>query len=136
MTSTPTLDIAVLEQIANDLKARKEFADTSDFADEYSPLILPILTEYFEEVIKQDGVLGDHEGYEITLGQHGVAEILLCHIERGIYYPSVSSPWWEAKISSVDTSDPDIGTPKPAVALAWGLVDVLINLFGADIEEE
>jgi hypothetical protein len=133
--STRDLDIEKFKEIADELLSKEEYADTGDFADEFSPLILPHLLEYTRKLLKSEGVPDDYYGYAWDLEPYGFMEVLLCHLEGGRYYPSVSSDWWEAKISSVDIDDPDLGTTDPAEAMAWGLADLLCNLFGASVEE-
>jgi hypothetical protein len=135
-TNTPNLDLQAISKIAKDIKAKKTYNEMGEFADDFSPLIFPHLVEFFNALIEKDGIPSDYTGYTFPIIPFGVAEILLCHLEEGRYYPSVSSDWYEAKISSVDTSEPDLGTKDPSEALAMGFDDLLCNLFGADIEKE
>lgn len=135
-TNTPNLDLQAIATIAENLKAKKTYNEIGEFADDFSPLIFPDLVEFFKALIDRDGIPSDYTGYQFPVLTFGIAEILLCHLEGGLFYPSVSSDWYEAKISSVDTSDPTIGTTDASEALAMGLDDLLCNLFGADIEKE
>jgi len=135
METEPNLDLQAIAKIAEDLKAKGNYTEIGEFADDLSPLILPTLTEFFKALITREGIPADYTGYEFPMVPFGVAEVLLCHLEGGRYYPSVSSDWYEAKISSVDTSDPTLGTTDPAEALAMGLDDLLCHLFGANIED-
>ena len=133
-TTEPNLDLKAIVKIAEDLKAQNEYYDTGDFADDLSPLIFPSLIDFFKALLAKDGIPEDYTGYDFPIVPFGVAEVRLCHLEGGRYYPSVSSDWWEAKISSVDTSDTTLGTTDPAEALAMGLDDLICNLIGADIK--
>jgi hypothetical protein len=129
------LDIDQLESIAKDLLSKNEFYDVGDFADEYSPLIWDKVLAFTTSLIEEDGIPEHYTGYGFQT-QHGEMEVLCCELESGKYYPSVSSPWWEAKISSVDVEDPELGFNTPAEALASGIVDLLCNLYGAELTEE
>lgn len=130
------LDTDQLESIAKDLLSSKEFYDTGDFADEYSPLIWDKVLEFTKSLIEEDGILENYTGYDWQLEPYGEMEVRCCELESGKYYPSVSSSWWEAKISSVDVSCPDLGFDTQAEALASGIVDLLCQLYGAELTEE
>ena len=130
------LDTQELEDIAKELLSKEEFYHMGDFMDEYHPLIWDKVLEFTKSLVEEDGIPEDHTGYGWELKPHGEMEVLCCQLENGKYYPSVSSPWWEAKISSVDVSDPDLGYDTPAEAFASGIVDLLSNLYGAELSED
>ena len=123
-----------LQAIALGLKTETDYDDFSCFADDFAEKAMPIVLETAVAIIKEGGELKDMQGYNFETPK-GVMEVRVADIGNGRWYPSTSSPWWEAKISSVDIGDPSIGYRTQALALANGIVDQLAKLYGEEFNE-
>ena len=97
-------------------------------------IIYPAVLAFSREVIRQDGVPPNGEGWafipDFFRKRDGVIEVMLVKSYFDTFIPSTSSQCWEAKANSVDSS---LGVKNPAVALAWGLGEAITYYLAGDI---
>ena len=105
----------------------------SDAIREIESIIRPSVWRYARDVIGQDGVPEDGEGWSfkpaIFRKKDGVIEVMLCRVGNK-YIPSTCSNLWEAKANSVDDS---LAVPCAVDALTWGLNEALAYYLADDI---
>lgn len=108
--------------------------DDTDTISDMEEIIRPKALAFAKDVIKQDGVPDDGEGWafrpSILTKADSDIEVMLCRTDDGRFIPSTCSPCWEAKAGSVGDS---LGVKDPAEALAWGLTEAFAYYLAGNI---
>jgi len=108
--------------------------DDNDTISDLEAIIRPKAFAFSKQVIKQDGVPDNGEGWafrpSILTDKDDEIEVMLCRTDDEKFIPSTRSPRWEAKAGSVDDS---LGVKNPAEALAWGLTEAFAYYLAGDI---
>lgn len=108
--------------------------DDPDIIYEIMEIIRPKALAFAKDVIKQDGVPNDGEGWafrpSILTKADSDIEVMLCRTDDGRFIPSTCSPCWEAKAGSVGDN---LGVKDPAEALAWGLTEAFAYYLAGNI---
>jgi len=109
-------------------------ADDPDTIFDLASIIRPKAFAFSKQVIKQDGVPDNGEGWafrpSILSKKDDDIEVMLCRTDDGKFIPSTCSPRWEARASSYDEA---CGCKNPAEALAWGLTEAFAYYLAGDI---
>lgn len=110
------------------------YAECLNEIGDLEEIIRPKALAFAKEVIKQDGVPDDGEGWafrpSILTKADSDIEVMLCRTDDGRFIPSTCSPCWEAKAGSVDDS---LGVKDPEEALAWGLTEAFAYYLAGNI---